>query len=467
MSDSLLSKQLLLHKKYQEGKKLLLEALQEVTDKIQFQQQNPTTPLDPEDLYAKLLQELGNHRGAPPFYPYIGSGIGRGPLVELLDGSIKYDMITGIGPNIFGHSHVEIVEASLIGAMSDTVMQGNLLPNEDAVTLMKLLKEHSGLARCILSSSGAMACENALKIIFQKKFPASRLLAFEHCFMGRTLALSQITDKPVYRQGLPTTLYVDYLPFYDESLSMNENIAHLLQAAQNHIKRYPGQHACCCIELVQGEGGILAAPRAFFTQLIEYLKAHNILIFIDEVQTFARTESLFAFQSFDLGAFVDIVTIGKISQVCATLFKEELTPQPGLISQTFTASSTAIKTALWLLQKGAKQLFGNGGKNRVLGDYFREKLTALNQEIPGACQPPYGLGALLAFTPFTWNHEQVVLFLKKLFKNGIIAFTAGTSPTRVRFLPPFGCMEKEDVDALIPILTATIKETLKEIENAQ
>ena len=38
-----------------------------------------------------------------PFYASIGTGRGRGPLVELVDGSVKWDMITGIGVHGFGH----------------------------------------------------------------------------------------------------------------------------------------------------------------------------------------------------------------------------------------------------------------------------------------------------------------------------------------------------------------------------
>ena len=60
-----------------------------------------------------------------------------------------------------------------------------------------------------------MANENALKAAFQKRFPANRVLAFEHGFAGRTLALSQVTDKPAYRKGLPETLAVDHIPFFD------------------------------------------------------------------------------------------------------------------------------------------------------------------------------------------------------------------------------------------------------------
>ena len=41
-----------------------------------------------------------------------------------------------------------------------------------------------------------MANENALKLVFANKAPADRLLAFEHGFAGRTLALASVTDNP-------------------------------------------------------------------------------------------------------------------------------------------------------------------------------------------------------------------------------------------------------------------------------
>ena len=44
---------------------------------------------------------------------------------------------------------------------------------------------------------------------------------------------------------------------------------------------------------------------------MEILKQNNIAIFIDEIQTFGRTEELFAFQYFGLDDFVDVVTRGK------------------------------------------------------------------------------------------------------------------------------------------------------------
>ena len=41
-----------------------------------------------------------------------------------------------------------------------------------------------------------MANESALKVCFQKNAPASRVLAFEHCFMGRSTTMAQLGNHP-------------------------------------------------------------------------------------------------------------------------------------------------------------------------------------------------------------------------------------------------------------------------------
>src|SRR2546426_412397 len=57
------------------------------------------------DLYMKEIKEFSSERGRDLYFPFLSSGLGGGPFVELLDGSVKYDMITGIGINFFGHGY--------------------------------------------------------------------------------------------------------------------------------------------------------------------------------------------------------------------------------------------------------------------------------------------------------------------------------------------------------------------------
>ncbi len=170
--------------------------------------------------YAKLIEEFSRARGGGLYFPYLGSGLGNGALVELADGSVKYDFISGIGVHFLGHGHDLLLQSSITAALSDTVMQGNLQQNTNSATVVANLlrlaaNAGSRLVDCFLSTSGAMANENALKLMFQHKPGGTRMLAFEHCFCGRSMVLAQMTDKAQYRAGLPTTLAVDYVPFFD------------------------------------------------------------------------------------------------------------------------------------------------------------------------------------------------------------------------------------------------------------
>ena len=110
----------------EQAKKLIEETLADHTKNI-----TEVRAGKPElaDAYKNMIEEFSDHRGGKLFYNYIGSGIGNGALVELADGSVKYDFITGIGVHYFGHSHPGVVKAQVEGALTNTTMSGNLWCN--------------------------------------------------------------------------------------------------------------------------------------------------------------------------------------------------------------------------------------------------------------------------------------------------------------------------------------------------
>lgn len=415
-------------------------------------------PLDSlKQSYHSLVETFSRYRGNKLWFPFIGSGIGNGSLVELMDGSVKYDFISGIGVHYLGHSHASLIDAAVDAAISDTTMQGNLQQNIDSLELSAQLTKAAGLPHCFLTTSGAMANENALKVAFQKQFPASRILAFERCFVGRTLTLSQITDKPSFREGLPRNVEVDYIPFFDPS-HPQESTAKAVATLKTLIARYPKGHAVMCMEFVQGEGGFYSGTPTFFKTLVEILKENHIAIFADEVQTFGRTQKLFAFQYFGLQSEVDIVSIGKLSQVCATFFTDEYQPRPGLLSQTFTGSTSAIKVGKQILHELlAGGYYGPEGKIQQIHERFVKQLEDLSKRFPDLIQGPFGLGCMIAFTPYDGSMQKVTNFAHRLFDAGVIGFIAGTQPTRIRFLIPAGAITFEDIDRAMEIIEQTLR----------
>ncbi len=448
MSQPFHLKRMLQDQRIVQAKALIRETIQE----YQHQFMNK-----PASIIRDITPELTQHaayRGAPLFFPYVSSGLGKGAKVLLTDGSIKLDFINGIGAH-FGHSLDFLQDASIDAALEDTIMQGNLQQNERSFELMKLLLDVSQKDHCILTSSGAMANENGLKLMFHYRPGATRIMAFENCFMGRTITLAQITDKAVYRHGLPTTIHVDYIPFYDpQSPTESRNAA--IHAIETLIMRYPNQYAGLCMELVQGEGGYNVGDEGFFKAIIDTVKTHHMTVLVDEVQTFGRTSELFASQHFNILNDVDIITIGKLSQVCATIYAGHLVPKPGLISQTYTASTTAIECGYHiithLLNNG---YFGSDGRNMVLGNFFTASLQKLAKTHSGL-HGPYGIGGMVAMTPLHGERSGVMDFLMALFHNGLMGFTTGRSPLRIRFLLPLGAVTKADIEEAITIIDRSL-----------
>lgn len=442
-----------------EAKKIILRTIEEYQESIA----GIRPPQDElRQSYEDMLKEFGGIRGAPLFFSYLGSGLGNGALVELADGSVKYDFISGIGVHHFGHSKPELIEACIDAALSNTVMQGNLQQNPESLELSRMLlaaanSKGAFLRHCFLSTSGAMANENALKLIFQKKHPANRLLAFDGCFTGRTLALAQVTDKSSYREGLPQTLSVDYVPFFDHSRP-EESIKASLEQLKRYLARYPGKHAAMIFEMVLGEGGFFPGSAEFFRHLMQILRDRGIAIWIDEIQTFARTTEIFAFHALGLDEFVDALTVGKASQACATLFRADFNPRPGLLSQTFTASTSAMYAGRVILRELTEGgYFGPSGKIARLNEHFTGRLKEIQARNPGLIRGPFGTGAMIVFTPFGGDAEKVKRFVHTLFDAGVISFYAGTDLSRVRFLLPVAAVTPEDMDAVAIIIEDTLK----------
>src|SRR5262249_9292645 len=150
----------------------------------------------------------------------------------------------------FGHGNLGLFESSFDSLWCD-VMQGNLSPGPEYHGLLRDLVAAAGpksrLKHAWLSTCGATANETALKIIRQKKSPASRIFAFKDCFAGRTTALQEITDNPAYRQGQPVYGEVCYLPVDDSAAAIRQ--------MKEEAARYPGRYAALEFELIQGEGG--------------------------------------------------------------------------------------------------------------------------------------------------------------------------------------------------------------------
>lgn len=415
--------------------------------------------------YAALIERVNGFRGRPLFYNYIGSGLGRGPYVELADGSIKLDLINGIGIHVMGHSHPRVLAASVKGALSDIVMQGHLEPNEEyeklSAKLLSLAGKNSRLKHCWISTCGTIANENALKIVRQKHSPARMIVTFKNAFAGRSTMMAEITDNPTFKEGLPEYNEVLRLPFcnrFDNAMcGTGCGKDKTLNALKEHVAKHKGNISCFVFEPMLGEGGYRVACREFFLPLLQFCKEQKIAIWADEVQTFTRTGNFFAYETFGFGDYVDVVTVAKTVQAGATLYTSEYNPKPGLIAGTFAGSSAALSAGHEILNiLDEEGYMGPEGKVQKIHKEFVSMLNRLNEtSCKGMLREAGGLGLMIAVTPLDGSKDKQQALLKSLFANGLIAFGCGSNPYRVRFLIP-AVMQSEDIQLAGKIIEKSI-----------
>jgi 4-aminobutyrate aminotransferase-like enzyme len=399
--------------------------------------------LTPE-AYARALRRVERARGRALPLPILLAGGGRGARVRLADGTWRLDFAGGLGVYAFGHADRDLLEVAAVAAAADTVFQGHLAPGAEYLRLSEALLRHAGrrLRHVWLSVSGAMANENALKLIWQKRSPADRVIAFERGFAGRTTTLAELTDRAAYREGLPLRGNVLLVPFFDETAP--DPVGGAVRALEAHLARHPGRVAAMLFELVQGEGGFHVAPREFFAALMERCRAAGVAIWIDEVQTFARTGELFAFRTLGLDDYPDLVTVGKVLQGSAVLFTRSYAPRPGLVAGTFAGATVGMAVGARILERLEREGYlGAEGRIALLGRRVERRFDALARRLPRAVGRRSGLGAMQAFVPFDGSEAVVQAVLRAAFEEGLLVWSAGHAPAKIRLLLPVNLSDEE------------------------
>ena len=426
----------------------------------------------------EAVKKMGELRGRPLLYPMMPTGRGSGPFIELMDGSVKMDLITGIGVSLFGYNHPALVFEALKCAYRAPVMQGTLMPGREAMRLSELLikgargelKGQAHLApsavapihQVWLSSCGTMANELAMKIVRQKKSPAYKFISIKNCFAGRSSTMGELTDEPKYREGQPSFDQFKHIDFFEESLGTEESVSRAKAQIDEILDKEPGVFAGFVFEPVQGEGGAFRqAPRDWWVPVLEHAKARGLGIWMDEVQTFARTGELFAFQRLELGQYVDVVSVAKPLHAAAVLWTEAYTPKPGLIAGTFSTSGANLATGAKIVELLCEEGFlGPQGRIQNMERFIVHDWNERRERV-GA---KFGLGrmnilgGMVAMEVLDGKAETLKKLLDLMFDKGVIGFSAGKQPVCLRLLPPMGVLQEDHWIQAMKIMEECLEE---------
>ncbi|MEF1311611.1 aspartate aminotransferase family protein [Vibrio mytili] len=225
---------------------------------------------------------------------------GKGSRVWDQDGKEYIDFAGGIAVSCLGHCHPVMVDA-LTEQANNLWHLSNVMTNEPALRLAKLLTELCFAERVFFANSGAEANEAALKLA--RRYAAdvygpekSEIIAFKQGFHGRTFFTVTVGGQEAYSDGFgPKPGNVTHLPYND------------IEALQQHIS---DKTCAVMMEPLQGEGGIVPPTPEFAQAVRELCDKHNALLIFDEVQTGnGRTGHFYAYQG--LGITPDILSTAK------------------------------------------------------------------------------------------------------------------------------------------------------------
>ena len=225
---------------------------------------------------------------------------GKGAILYDTKGNEYIDCVAGHAVLNIGHSHPKFIKV-VKEQLERIIMISPGTPVEVRAKLLEKLIDITpkSFNQAFLTNSGTEAVEAAIKLVLainkDKKTP--EIITFKRDFHGRTLGSLAITFNMKYRKPFMSWLspHVKWASFGNiESVKelVNDNTA-----------------AIFC-ELIQGESGVIPAPREFPKALRELCDEKDLLLVDDEVQTgFGRTGKMFAFEHY--GIEPDVICVAK------------------------------------------------------------------------------------------------------------------------------------------------------------
>ncbi|MCC0030050.1 MAG: aspartate aminotransferase family protein [Brucellaceae bacterium] len=305
------------------------------------------------------------------------------------------DFFGGFGSLALGHNHPRVLAARK--AFQDEKR------HEIAIAFMSQYASAlaHNIAQCspgdldmvFLGSSGSEAMEAAVKLAERAAGPKRPKIVYaENSFHGKTKGVLSITDGALYRGEFALTDNTVRVPFGD------------IEAIEAAFKADP-EIGAIVLETVQGGGGIIGAPTAFWQKLRALCDQYGVIWVADEVQCgYGRTGKFYAFEHH--GVVPDITALAKSlgggkTAMAAMIARRDIymkaygTPKTAMIHAQATfggigeACVTSIEALHVLYDEG---LIDNSAET---GDYLLSELKRLQAKYPKIIKDVRGQGLMI------------------------------------------------------------------------
>jgi 4-aminobutyrate aminotransferase len=399
---------------------------------------------------------------------------GYGMWIEDVDGNIFLDCNAGVAVCSTGHCHPEIVKAITEQAETLIHMCGTDFYYRHMPALGKKLDEIvpiTGGTKTHFANSGAEAVETALKVAMHHT-GRQKFISFFGSFHGRTLgALSLTSSKAAQRKGFARqaldVIHVPYPNWIRNPFAGVTDEETASQATINWIENTlfktttpPEEVAGIVVEVVQGEGGYVPAPKKFIKELRRICDEHGIVLIVDEVQSgMGRTGKMFAVDH-EPDVMCMAKGIGSGLPIGVTVARADIMDwTKGAHASTFGGNPVCIASALKTIELLQNGLVDN---SRDMGEYLKAGLYKLMDKYD-QIGDVRGFGLMLGvefvkdkttMAPDAELRDRVEM---ACYNAGLIILGCGANT--IRWSPPL-IISKQNIDVALEIFDQAIADSM-------
>ena len=366
-----------------------------------------------------------------------------GKNARLVDANGKkyIDFTSGIAVCSVGHGN-ERLNNAICSQINNLIHMSNLYYTAPQARAAEKLVKASGYdMKCFFGNSGAEANEGAIKIARKYgekdgEIKRYKIVTLDHSFHGRTITTVKATGQE--------SMHNYFGPFPDGFVYAKDidEIESLLD----------GHTVAVMIELVQGEGGVQPQDKEKVQALAKMLKAKDILLIIDEVQTGVyRTGKFLASQLYEIEP--DIVSLAKgvgggvpVGVVMTTLKDIFSAGDHGSTFGGNFLSTTAICEVMDILTELDTK--GDLEINALFFNQALEKFYNAHREI---FTDKVGIGMMCGLR--VRDADTLAKVISNAREEGVMVLKAGRNT--LRFLPPL-TITKEEIDEGFKYLTRAV-----------
>ena len=429
-------------------------------------------------------------RSYPRKFPFALSKA-KGSWVEDVEGNRYLDFLCGAGTLALGHNDDEVNKAMIelisSGAPLHTLDLTTPVKDRFVETVISILPEEmrGNVKIQFCSPSGTDATDAAIKLCKTATGRGS-VIAFSGGYHGMghgALSLTgNLNAKMKVQNLMPGVQFMPYPNSYRCPFGLGGEAG--TDAACAYFERMLKDPesgvtppAAVIIEPIQGEGGVIPAPRKFMQTIRRVTKELGIPMIVDEIQCgIGRSGQMFAFE--ESGIIPDVIlmskAIGGSQPMSIVVYNKDLDKwTAGAHAGTFRGNQLAMAAGTVVLKRVSDPAFLASVREK--GVYITEALNQLKKEV-SIIGDIRGRGLMIGIEFIDPEGKKDIMghpeasgsiaaeVQKRCFEHKLVMEKGGRNGSVMRCLCALN-VSKEDINTMLGIFSSAVKEIDSEIRN--